>query len=119
MRREEGFTLIEMMVALAILTLAGLAVLNMMQASTRNAAAVEARSLAMLAAENVLSIELVADASPESRDGSYELAGVEYDWDLSVEATTDRDLLRIVLTIHEAGEDRVLARVETYRRRRA
>lgn len=117
MRRDDGFTLIEMMVALAILALAGLAVLNMMQASTRNAAAVETRSLAMLAAENLLNEQVLSPQTPQGGNGLYELAGIAYAWDFRVEDTTDQDLLRLVIAVRGPDSDQILAEVETYRRR--
>lgn len=115
---DSGFTLIEMMMALAVLAIAGLALMNMTQATTRNTGAVEARALAMLAAENVLNTELLRPGRPQSRSGTYELAGSEYDWALDVGATDDAGLLRLHLEVREASSGRLGAELDTFRRAR-
>ncbi len=116
--RQDGFSLIETMAALAILSLTGLAVLNMMQVTTRNAAAIEERSLAMLAAENLLNQEILSNREFEARSGDYELAGVRYDWTLRVDNTTDPDLLRLAMSVRSAEGEQILAELETFQRRR-
>lgn len=114
---QSGFSLIEMMAALAVLALAGIAVVQMLQTTTQNAAALEERSLAMLAAENILNEQLLISVDRGNRSGAYALAGVDYDWRLVINPTTDADLLHYVVTIHPDSEDRTLARIETFRRR--
>lgn len=114
---QSGFSLIEMMAALAVLAVAGIAVVQMLQTTTRNTAALEERSLAMLAAENILNEQLLISVDRGNRAGSYALAGVDYDWRLAINPTTDADLLHYVVTIHPDSEDRTLARIETFRRR--
>ena len=114
---QSGFSLIEMMAALAVLAVAGIAVVQMLQTTTRNTAALEERSLAMLAAENILNEQLLISVDRGNRGGSYALAGVDYDWRLAINRTTDAALLHYVVTIHPDSEDRTLARIETYRRR--
>lgn len=116
-RYQSGFSLIEMMAALAVLALAGIAVMQLLQTTTQNTAALEERSLAMLAAENILNEQLLIAADRGNRSGSYALAGVEYDWRLAINRTTDTALLQYVVTIHPDSQDRTLARIETFRRR--
>ena len=116
-RYQSGFSLIEMMAALAVLALAGIAVVQMLQTTTQNTAALEERSLAMLAAENILNEQLLIAVARGNRSGVYALAGVDYDWRLAINPTTDADLLHYVVTIHPDSEDRTLARIETFRRR--
>lgn len=114
---ESGFSLIEVMTALAILALAGLAVVNMVSVTTRNTTAVETRALGMVAAENLMNMELLRPGRVQGRSGDYELAGVHYAWELDVGATTDRELVRLVMTVREAESDYVVGRIETFRRR--
>lgn len=109
MSGRSGFSLIEMLVALSVLSVSGLALLNATQQSSRGARLIEARSLAALAAENVLNTALIAQAgaSPASDSGRYALAGREYDWTLTVLPTADAGLVRITLVVEEQdGEGR-------------
>lgn len=113
--RDSGFSLIEVMVAVFVLSLSGIAIVQLMQSSTRNTAVVQERSIAMLAAENVLNSELLRPGRLQSRGGVYDLAGRRYDWRLDVAPTTDSLLLRVVLEVRAEDETPVLARLETFR----
>lgn len=115
---QGGFSLIEMLAALAVVSIAGLALLNMTQATTRNTGAVQDRALAMLAAENLMNMRILDAATPRSADGAYALGGVTYDWSLDVSATDDTDLLRLHLVLREEGSRQVLAELDTFRRPR-
>ena len=115
---QSGFSLIEMLAALAVVAIAGLALLNMTQATTRNTGAVQDRALAMLAAENLMNMRILDAATPRSTDGAYALGGVTYDWSLDVSATDDADLVRLHLVLREDGSQQVLAELDTFRRPR-
>ena len=115
--REAGFSLIELMAALAIIAVAGLVVVNVLQATTRNTQAVEDRALAMLAAENLMNMQVLQRGRLDGDRGTYDLAGEEWDWELSVTPTSDADLLRLYLEVRRSGQERILAQLETYRRR--
>ncbi|WP_300544290.1 type II secretion system minor pseudopilin GspI [Maricaulis sp.] len=116
---QSGFSLIEMMAALAVVSVAGLALMNATQATTRNTAAVQDRALAMLAAENILNAQLAGSGRLQSRSGDYDLAGIAYDWNLTVSTTDDADLLRLHLVLRKDGSGRVAAEIDTFRRARS
>ena len=61
-RREGGFTLVEMLVALSIFSLAALAVLRLQGAVASNSAILQDRSLAQIVAAN-LAVETLSDPS--------------------------------------------------------
>ncbi|WP_417469096.1 type II secretion system minor pseudopilin GspI [Maricaulis sp.] len=113
---QSGFSLIEVLMAVVVLALGGLAMLSLMQSSTRNAAMIQERSLATLAAENLLNEALLAPALRGGMSGNYDMAGTRYAWALELEPTTDRDLKRVLLVVTGAESGRELARIETFRR---
>jgi general secretion pathway protein I len=61
--REQGFTLVEMLVALAIFSLAALALLRLEGATVRTTGMLEERTLAQVVARN-LAVELLSDPQP-------------------------------------------------------
>jgi general secretion pathway protein I len=113
---EDGFSLIEMMAALAVLAIAGLALVNMTSATTRNAAAVQERALAAIAAENILNREILRGTRPQSGSGEYALGGTDYAWELAVSQTGDAGLLRLHLVVRAAGSEQIAAELDTFRR---
>ena len=113
---ESGFSLIEMMTALAIVAIAGLALMNLTRATTQNTAAVETRALAALAAENLLNTEWLRAGAPEARSGRYQLGGITYDWRTRIAETGEAGLVRVHIELTESGQDQVLAELDTFRR---
>ncbi|WP_417487431.1 type II secretion system minor pseudopilin GspI [Maricaulis sp.] len=115
-RTDTGFSLIEMMAALAVIAIAGLALMSLTQTTTRNASAVERRALAALAAENLLNTEWLREGMPEARSGRYELGGIAYDWRTRVAETGEAGFVRIHLELSESDQEQVLASLDTFRR---
>lgn len=111
---RDGFTLVEMLVALAVFSLAAMALLNLSGENTRSAARVEARTLGGVVAENVAVEAAVATQLPEGEtSGRTELAGRTWRWTRAVLATDDPDILRIeVRVLDDEGQaaDRTLFR---------
>lgn len=104
MAREDGFSLIEVLAALSVLAIAGLALVTALTQSARAAVFAESRTLAALSAETVL-VEARLDhpnGVPPGQ-GRIELGGQAFDWRLDLMATTDPDLQRIEITLSEAG----------------
>ena len=62
-KRQQGFTLIEMMVALAVFSLAALALLRLQGATVSSTAVIETRALGQIVANN-LAVEALTDAVP-------------------------------------------------------
>lgn len=114
---ERGCSLVEVMVALFVLALAGIAIVQLMQTSTRNTTAVQERAVAMLAAENLMNAAIIRPGRLEADSGRYDIGGREYDWRLRVDYTTDADLVRLTLQVIEPDNDAVLAELQTHRRR--
>jgi len=117
MAERGGFTLIEMLVALAVFSLAAMALLNLSGESTRSAQRVETRTLGGMVAENVAVEAAVAPALAEGEgSGASDLGGRRWVWSRSVTATADPELLRIDVRVRDdegQAADRVLYRRRT------
>ncbi len=102
--RCNGFTLLEVLVALAVFSLAALALIRLQGASARGAAVLDRTLLANMVARNV-ALEAVTDARPPARGDS---AGVEQNggqawrWARTVTPTGDDRIVRIDVAVQGA-----------------
>jgi len=114
---QAGFSLIEMLVALAVFALAVLGLLNLAGESTRTAVAIEERVLAAVVADNV-AVEAatldVRDLADEA-SGSEEAGGRDWRWTRRSSPTADPSLLRVDIRVSPPGEERVAAEVALFR----
>ncbi|MBJ6982802.1 type II secretion system minor pseudopilin GspI [Luteimonas sp. MC1572] len=112
-----GFSLIEMLVALAVFALAVLGLLNLAGESTRTAVAIEERVLAAVVADNVAVEAMTIDTRLLGDDahGSETAGGRDWRWTRTVAATADASLLRVDITVMPPGEERVAAELALFR----
>ena len=113
MRREAGFSLIEMLAALAVLAIAGVALMNALTTGLRAATMAEDAALAGLAAENLLSehIARAAGDPPPDRSGPYEIAGRVFEYRLETGPSGDPGLVRVTLVVETEGGREAARRV--------
>lgn len=106
MKRVRGFTLLEVLVALAIFALVAASVLTASARSVRTAAQLEDKTLAMWVADNRLTELQLAEAPPAGgRDqGQVELAGRRWLWQSEIQATSEPGMRRVTLWV--AAEQR-------------
>lgn len=99
--RMRGFTLIEMLAAVAILATAMAAILSGMARYADNAAHLRARTIAVWVAHNRLTeIELERTWPDEGKsDGKMEMGGLEWKWEVEVQKTPDPSLRRIEIWV--------------------
>ena len=103
--RRNGFTLIEIMVALAVFSLAALALIRLEGQTIRSTAALSATLLAQTVARNV-AVEAVTDVQPPVRGrttGVEQNGGRAWTWTRDVRAIGDGDIVRIDVSV--AGAD--------------
>lgn len=111
MTNARGFTLVEVLVALSVLSIAVVALIKVQGESAAAASGARARLYAQIVAENRL-VETVT--TPETliagtTTGDVRLGGQNWTWTQNVAETSDRDITRIDVAVRGAGEDTVLA----------
>ena len=112
---ERGFSLVETVAALGILSLAAVPLMQVATGAVQNTARLESRLLARTTAENVLAramsdpdpVEIAVSAGTETQMGR------DYAWELNVLPTGRDALVRMEVYVHEAGGQQVLARLMT------
>ena len=98
---EAGFTLIEIMVALAVFSLAVLALVRLESATIRGATILDETMVAGLVARNV-AIEAVTDPAPPAagvNNGVEQNGGRSWAWSRSVQPTGNAAIVRIDVAV--------------------
>ena len=105
MNRRAGFTLLEVLVALAVLAIAMSAIIHAATQSIRGVAALREETIASWVALNQVN-QLLLDPKPwpaeGSRTGKAELAGRSWRWEARFVKTEDPDLRRVEMTVRTA-----------------
>ncbi|MGH8283553.1 MAG: type II secretion system minor pseudopilin GspI [Gammaproteobacteria bacterium] len=101
---NRGFTLIEVLIALAVLAIGMIAVISTAGTSTRQAAELRDDSFAHWVAMNELTTLRLAAAWPDVgvQKGDAEMAGQKWHWQATVAKTSDPDLLRVDIDVSSA-----------------
>lgn len=106
-RQTRGFTLIEVMVALAIISLSLLALGSKMAQMVDTANAMRDRTFASWVAQNKITELRLANVVPEvsSSTGEVDYAGTEWRWRSVVSETGVENLYRVDVTVGYAGSE--------------
>jgi general secretion pathway protein I len=110
MRRHagtDGFSLLEVLVALAIVAIALTAVVRASGFAADAVVLERERTLAAWVAANALTETLLAEPFPElgERSGRERMGPVDFRWRLVVQATEDPEIRRLDVRVHVADEE--------------
>ena len=109
-----GFTLVEVLVALAVLTIALAAVMRTLSQSIDTSGSLRDRTIALWVAQNQLATHQIQHDWPELRtsEGTTEMVGREWRWREQVTATNgEPDLRQIEIEVRAASGPQPLARL--------
>lgn len=101
--QANGFTLLELLVALAVFAIAALALLQMEGASIARTADLDQRLLREIVAQN-MAAEILTDPVPPptgSASGTIENAGRRFQWTRTVALRPDYGVLAIAVSVRE------------------
>jgi general secretion pathway protein I len=105
--RQRGFTLLEVLVALAVLALALAAIIQAGGGYAANQVYLRDRVMAHWVARNLLMEYQIKEEWPRvgDRTGDEEMAGRRWEWRIDVSETDDEDLRRLDIEIRPEGSD--------------
>jgi general secretion pathway protein I len=116
-KKSLGFTLIEVMLAMAVFSIAGIALLSAATNNARNIGYLEDKMFAnWVAANQLVKNNLVAKWPPKNNvKGDVELAGRTWFWQQKVIKTTDKGMRAIVMEIRLKADDKLpMSSLTTY-----
>lgn len=102
---EAGFTLLEILVALAVFSLAALALIRLQGITVRTAADLDGKAMSRIVANNLM-VELQTDLTPPAigkAEGDVDNGGRRWHWTRTVAKTGDARLTRIDVTVTGTG----------------
>ncbi|MEY4785616.1 MAG: type secretion system protein [Pseudomonadota bacterium] len=116
-RSQSGFSLLEVVVAIAVFSLGAMATLNVLGQSGRNADADEARLIAGIVAENRIAEAMAMSRPPPTgaTRGSETALSRTWDWEMRVATSPEPRILRIDVSVRETGRAQVLAEYSSFR----
>lgn len=98
---EDGFTLLEMLVALAVFSLAALALIRLQGVTLRTAADLDSKAMGQIVARNLM-VDIQTAPLPPSvgkEDGEVDNGGSQWRWHRIVKRTDDRRILQVDLVV--------------------
>jgi general secretion pathway protein I len=112
-RRARGFTLLEVMIALLVITLGMGAVIVTTGESAWKSSYLRESTIASWVAYNEIALYRAKRTWSEatSRSGEAEMANTQWDWKMKISATDDPSLRRVDVEVFIQGETAVKSRV--------
>ncbi len=114
---NKGFTLLEVLLAMAVFAIAGVSLLGAAGNNFTNISHLETKMFANWVASNQLVETSLDQAWPpkNNKKGHVEMAGREWYWQQKIIKTTDKDMRAIVMEIRLAEDDeQAIASLMTY-----
>ncbi|WP_283106221.1 type II secretion system minor pseudopilin GspI [Shewanella saliphila] len=115
--KSRGMTLLEVIVALAVFSIAAVSVTKSLSEQMANMPILEERTLAQWVASNQMVEVRLTDAFPDigKKEGEVELAGREWFWRQEVVKTTDEKFRMIKVSVSDDNRyQRIVAQVSSY-----
>lgn len=113
-KAERGFSLLELMMAVSLLSLAVIPLLVNQGNALRNAARLEERALAAMVAENIITEMTAQETVPKTRKGRQTMGGLRFTYRIKTEMDGRTELTRLTVEVKRRGDRTVLAKLTGY-----
>lgn len=114
---DAGFSLIEVLTALVVFSIAAVGVTQLISQSVRSASLLETRTLANFVAHNQLvEISSIDDYDRLPREGEADMLGRVFDWERDIVRTPQPGIVRITVTVREEDSEQIVATLSAFRR---
>jgi general secretion pathway protein I len=107
MHNHKGFTLLEVMVALSICAMAGIAAMQATGEHIHHLSSIEDQTYASWVAENALIEQRTKGEQWQGKNGtrgSEVMAGIEWFWRQDIEKTADKDFVKVTINVFSDEE---------------
>jgi len=110
-RFKQAFTLLEVMVALAVIAMTLGAIIESGSASSRNALHLKEKTFASWIAQNQISWYRAQKrwSNKSNKKGVVDMANVEWEWKMTIHKTDEPLLRRLDIDVYIRGEDDIIA----------
>ncbi len=110
-RFQQAFTLLEVMVALAVVAITMGAIIESGSAASRNALYLQEKTLASWIAQNQISWYRAQKqwTSKNNKKGITDMANFEWEWKMTIQKTDEPSLRRLDVDVYKRGEDEIIA----------
>jgi general secretion pathway protein I len=103
-RDEAGFTLLEVLVSMAVFSLAAVALVNLAGENTRAAGITEARTLAAIVADNRAVAAMTTAISAGETRGKETQGGRDWAWTQKVSAGPAPGILKVEISVRDGAQ---------------
>lgn len=107
-KSDDGFSLIEALVAMVIFSLAAMALLSVQSESSRALIALEDKLLAEIVAENILVEQLSGGAIGTRQSGAVETGARNWLWTVKTSAVKNSEFTNIEISISNAADGQLV-----------
>lgn len=115
-RRNGGFTLIEVVIAMTIVAIAMVSLIEATGTYVKNTAFLRDKVIAHWVANNALNELLLKESFPSKseKQGDESMAGKKWSWKIKVKETPDKEFRAVEVKVFKGGEKNSLSTLVTY-----